>query len=470
MSTLGLLAVVLLLAANGFFVAAEFALVKVRLSQIEELARKGSWAAKVTESVLSRLDAYLSACQLGITLASLGLGWVGEPVVARMLEPIVIWLGFSPEQAHFVALPVGFVTISSLHIILGELAPKSLAIRMARPTSLAIAVPLVLFYKTFLPFIWVLNTAANLLLKLLGVQPVNDGDKHTTDELRLILAESAEGGELGRRERLIMENVLDLEDKVIRQVMVPRRDIVFLNTRKTLDANLDLITHSRHTRFPVCDGELDRVVGMVHTKDILFTQMKGDKIESLGRLARKIEFLAETMRLSDALKEFQKKRTHVAMVVDEFGTISGMVTFENVLEEIFGPIQDEFDSELPQIKKRATGTFLVDGLCPVNDLISEIGLDVPEEIEADTAGGLAIQLFGYIPKVGDKERIGRFELRVTEAEATRVRQIELVELEPATELEKRATQSRRFESGEYDQLSTGESPAPQDSSTRGPGK
>lgn len=457
MTSLGLLAVVLLLFANGFFVAAEFALVKVRLSQIEDLARKGSWTAKVTESVLERLDAYLSACQLGITLASLGLGWVGEPVVARLLEPIVVACGLSAERAHYIALPVAFVTISSLHIILGELAPKSLAIRAARPTSLAVSLPLLLFYRTFLPFIWVLNTAANLFLRMCGVRPIQEGvETHTADELRLILAESAAGGELSRRERLMMENVLDLEDKVVRQVMVPRRDIVYLNTRKSITDNLELISDSRHTRFPLCDGELDRVVGMVHTKDVLIAQMDGEPITSLGRMARRIPFLAETMRLDVVLREFQKTRTHVAMVVDEFGSISGMITFENVLEEIIGPIQDEFDRELPQIIKRSAGRFHIDGLCPVSDLADELGVTLPEDLEAETTGGMVVELLGHLPDAGEKVKVGRFEFRVLDAEPTRVRRVEAVEVEPLPEGTKREPTSRMLDAAEFNPTSASE--------------
>jgi CBS domain containing-hemolysin-like protein len=453
MTSLGLLAVVLLLLANGFFVAAEFALVKVRLSQIEDLAKKGSWAAKITESVLERLDAYLSACQLGITLASLGLGWVGEPVVARLLEPIVIACGFSAERAHYIAFPVAFVSISSLHIILGELAPKSLAIRAARPTSLICAPPLMLFYRVFLPFIYVLNNAANLFLMLCGVHPLKEGmETHTADELRLILAESAAGGELSRRERLMMENVLDLEDKVVRQVMVPRRDIVYLNTRKSVVENLALVSESRHTRFPLCDGELDRVVGMVHTKDVLISQMSGEPITSFGRMARRIPFLAETMRLDVVLREFQKTRTHVAMVVDEFGSISGMITFENVLEEIIGPIQDEFDRELPQIIKRSAGRYHIDGLCPVADLADELGLTPPEDLEAETTGGMVIELLGHIPNSGEKVKVGRFEFRVLDAEPTRVRRVEAVELEPMPESARQEANSRALDSAEFNQI------------------
>jgi CBS domain containing-hemolysin-like protein len=429
MTALELIFVLFLVLANGFFVAAEFALVKVRLSQVEQLARRGSFPAKVAKNVLHHLDAYLSACQLGITLASLGLGWVGEKVGRKLLEPGLTALGF-PDAADFLALPLAFVLITFLHISLGEQAPKIMAIRAAQPTALFVSLPLTIFYKLLWPFIWLLHTASNLLLRLVGVRAVPPKEQMPTEEeLRLILAESAAGGELSRRERLMMENVLDLEEKVTRQVMVPRRDIVFLSTRRTAQENLNTISESQYTRFPLCDGDLDRVVGMVHTKDVLGAITAGQPLPPLTKLARKLPFLPETMRLDVLLREFQRNRTHVAMVVDEYGTVSGMVTFEDVLEELVGPIQDEFDRELPMIIRRNNGRLLVDALCPLDDLIEACHLERPE-VTSDTTGGLIVELLGHIPQPGEKVRLGRHELTVLDAEPTRVRRVEVQEVEP----------------------------------------
>lgn len=427
MTTLQILLVLVLALANGFFVAAEFALVKVRLSQIEQMAQQGVWTARLAKRVLLRIDSYLSACQLGITLASLGLGWAGERVAAALIEPVVVWCGLAAESAHYVAFPVGFVLLTALHITVGEQAPKILAIRTARSTTLATAPLLVLFYNVLWPAIWVLNHASNLLVRAFGVLPMTGSEAtHSADELRLILAESAAGGELSRRERLMMENVLDLEDKWIRQVMVPRRDIVYVSTRRPIAENLSLISESRHTRFPLCDGDLDRLVGMIHTKDLLRELANGGSITTLTQLARKIPFFPETMRLDVLLREFQRNRTHVAMVVDEFGTISGMVTFENVLEELVGPIQDEFDRELPQIIRRSDGRLLIDGLCPVDDLLEQCELTLPDDISADTTGGLIIELLGHIPENGEKLSLGPWEVTVLDAEPTRIRRVEFV--------------------------------------------
>lgn len=433
MTFLELILVLLLVLANGFFVAAEFALVKVRLGQIEQMAQQGHWTATITQRVLNQIDAYLSACQLGITLASLGLGWLGERVVSGWFEPVTARLGLSEDAASYLVFIVSFTTITFLHISLGEQAPKILAIRTARTTALAVSVPLTVFYKIFWPLIWLLNHASNLIIWLLPIKMTTAGDEtHSEDELRLILAESAAGGELSRRERLMMENVLDLEEKAARQVMVPRRDIIFLSTRRTLQENLRTVTESRHTRFPLCDGDLDRVVGMVHSKDLLTTVTSGQQLPSISRLARKIQFFPETMRLDVLLREFQRTRSHLAMVVDEYGTVAGMVTFENVLEELVGPIQDEFDRELPQVIRRGNGRFLVDALCPVDNLVEECHIELPPDVTADTTGGLMVELLGHIPQSGEKTRIGRHELTVVDAEPTRVRRVEVVDLEAET--------------------------------------
>ena len=429
MTLLELIFVFFLVLANGFFVAAEFALVKVRQSQIEQLSREGAWTARLARNILQHLDSYLSACQLGITLASLGLGWVGEDVGLKLLRPMLAQIGLE-EAAKWLALPLAFVLITFLHISLGEQAPKIMAIRAAQPTALVVALPLTIFYKVLWPFIWVLHKASNLMLHVIGVRAANKKEQlPSEDELRLILSESAAGGELSRRERLMMENVLDLEEKITRQVMVPRRDIVFLNTRRTSQENLQVIADSQYTRFPLCDGDLDRVIGMVHTKDVLGAIAGGQPVPSMARLSRKLPCFPETMRLDVLMREFQRNRTHVAMVVDEYGTVSGMVTFEDVLEELVGPIQDEFDRELPMILRRNNGRFLVDALCPLDELVDQCHLVLPTDVTSDTTGGLIVELLGHIPIPGERLRLGRHEITVLDAESTRVRRVEIQEIE-----------------------------------------
>lgn len=425
--------VLALVVANGFFVAAEFALVKVRLSQIELLAQDGSWTARVARSVLARLDAYLSACQLGITLASLGLGWVGEPLVSVWLLYAFEPLGLSAETAHVISLPLAFAAITFLHITLGEQAPKILAIQQARSATLFVAPPLVVFYQVFRPFIWILNSASNLMLRVVGLQVISSQEQaHSEEELRMILAESAAGGSLTLGERRIMENVLNLEDKRAKQVMVPRSDVVFLSTTRSLDDNYRVLMESEYTRFPLCDGDLDHVIGMVHARSLLQRVIARRPPTSLRELAQDVPFFPENIRLDTLLRHFLRGRRHMAMLVDEYGVISGIVTFEDVLEQLVGPIYDEFDREQPPISEIAPGRYRVDGMCPLEALQFQFQLRLPP-VEADTAGGLVSELLGRIAQEGESVRLGDFELRVIAANAQRVRQLELVRLLPGGE-------------------------------------
>ncbi|MBM4000287.1 MAG: HlyC/CorC family transporter [Planctomycetes bacterium] len=421
--------VLLLVAANGFFVAAEFALVKVRLSQIELLVQDGSWTARLSRNILEQLDAYLSACQLGITLASLGLGWVGEPLVASLLYAWLEPAGLSQEMAHYIGMPVAFAFITFLHITLGEQAPKILAIQKARATTLAVAPPLVIFYHVFRPFIWLLNSSSNLLLRIAGLRVMSEHESgHSEEELRLILAESADGGSLTVGERLIMENVMNLEDKRARQVMVPRSDVVFLNTARALEDNYRIVVESGHTRLPVCEGDLDHVIGMIHSKNLLQRIISKRPPNSIRELAQDVPFYPENIRLDSLLRQFLRDRRHLAMLVDEYGVISGIVTFEDVLEQLVGPIHDEFDREQPLIRDLATGRFLVDAMCPLEQIEEHCGMELPA-VEADTAGGLVSELLGHIAKEGEHVRLGKFELRVIAADSKRVRELELVPIE-----------------------------------------
>lgn len=416
--------VLFFVAANGFFVAAEFALVKLRTSEIELLARAGSRTAKIVKNIIGHLDAYLSACQLGITLASLALGWIGEPIVAKMLEPLVNLIGIPQEKVHYIAFPVAFAIITFVHITAGEQAPKILAIQKHRPTALFVSMPLVLFYKIFKPFIWTLNAFSNTLLRVIGIPLTSQpGQSPTEDELRHILFQSAAGGYLKPRERLIMENVMDLEDKIARRYMIPRSQIVYLNRHDSMEEKLRKASESGHTRFPLCEGDLDHIVGIVHVKDIFRTTAMKQELATLVDVAREAVFLPETIRLDALLVEFQKGKIHLAMLVDEYGVLSGMITLENVLEEVVGPIQDEFDDERPAIIKKGAEQFEVDALCSIDEVVKKCQVELPEEIPADTIGGMVIDALGHIPKVGEKVILGSHEITVMEAEQTKVNRV-----------------------------------------------
>jgi CBS domain containing-hemolysin-like protein len=419
---------------NGFFVAAEFALVKVRTSQIDQLVEQGSWRAKLTSRALERLDSYLSASQLGITVASLALGraiqdWV-EPLVAASLKALGLSDGkivVGPLSLTVVpVISLSFVTF--LHMALGEQAPKNLAIRSPKAVALWTAPVLVVFYRAFWPLIWSLNTASNLTLWLLGLGGSNPAElAHTEEELRHIVAESVAGGHLSRNERIMIENVLNLEEKTARRVMVPRPDIVYLSLSRPLEDNLRIARQTGHTRFPLCEDDLTTVIGMIHVKD-LFRSSNGGRPD-LRKLARKVPFLPETFRLDQLLVEFQRNRVHLAMLLDEYGSVVGMVSLENVLEELVGPIQDEFDRETPQVSPLGDHVFEVDATCPLDVLADTCGVTVPET-EAETAGGLILDLLGRLAKTGDSVTVNGHRLTVLQADPTRIRRVRVEPVVP----------------------------------------
>ncbi|MDH3216921.1 MAG: hemolysin family protein [Candidatus Krumholzibacteria bacterium] len=409
-----ILFVLFLVAANGFFVAAEFALVKIRLSELKASADAGSRSARLVEDIVGRLDAYLSACQLGITLASLGLGWVGEPLVAAMLEPLFHKLGIPVEKTHYIALPLAFATITFLHITAGEQVPKILAIRKYQPTSFVVSLPLAIFYKVFRPFIWILNSSSNLMLRAIGIRMLSDhGTSTSEDELRLILLESAQSGHVSVRERLIMENVLDLEDKSARSAMLPRNQIEIIDRTDPIETQLQTLSKTGHTRLPLCDEDLEHVVGIVHIKDIFGKLAARGSIDDLTPLARPATFFPENMPLDRLLRELQRTSVMMGLLVDEYGVVSGLITLENVIEELVGPIQDEFDSETPLIVQKGTDTYEVDATCPIDEVRKRIALQLPE-LEADTIGGAVIEMLGSIPKPAEELTVARHKITVIE--------------------------------------------------------
>lgn len=407
----------LLVALNGFFVAAEFALAKVRPTQIEPHARRGDRRARVGQHLLHHLDAYLSATQLGITLASIALGWIGEPAFAWMLRPLAeAWPGASPALVQSLSLTLSFLTVSFLHIVFGELVPKSIAIRESESTTLWTAIPLYAFYWVLFPAIWTLNKVANGILRLLGVRPASAHDlAHSEEEVRLLLA-SESSAELPEEKRDLLVNVFALSERVARQVMVPRGDVVFLSTGRTIEENLKIARESGHTRFPFCDGDLDRILGIVHIKDLF---RASGPVADLSSVARPVRFVPETIRLDKLLARMRSERIHVAAVLDEFGGVSGIVTLENVIEELVGPIQDEFDAERPELLRREDGTFLVSGTMLVFDLEDELGVEFSSR-DADTVGGLVLSALGRRPRVGDRVVLHPLEFEVFEIAGNRI--------------------------------------------------
>ncbi len=429
MTILQLAAVPLLVLLNGFFVAAEFALVKIRDTQLETLVSKGHRRAKVARRIVRNLDAALSSTQLGITLASLGLGWVGKPVFASLLAPVLKYYNIDPAQADWIAFAVGFTVITFLHIVAGELAPKSLAIQKPLATSLWIAQPLHWFYVLFYPLIWVLNHAAFWLLRRFGLQPVSEGElAHSEEEIRLLLAETrrhTSGPALGQD---IALNAFAMRQRRVREVMRPRHEIVALNTEATIAECVALARRTRYSRFPLCEGgNLDKTLGVVHSKDLVDLQHEAEHGRDLAAVARKIIFVPETARLEKLLSLFLQRKLHFAVVVDEYGGTVGMATLENVLEELVGPIEDEFDQDEPLVRQTGEQTWELNGSLPAHKLAELVGQRFDQTGEACTVSGLVMQRLGRFPRVGDALTFGAWELRVEELVGTRVARMKLTQ-------------------------------------------
>jgi CBS domain containing-hemolysin-like protein len=416
----------LLILANGFFVATEFALVKVRATRIRQLAEQGNAAAAATEVMLGQLDAYLSACQVGITLASLALGWIGEPAFASLLKPWLAALGpWAAPAAHVIATGAAFLAITVLHIVVGEQAPKIIAIARPEAIALLVALPMRMFYRVFFPFVQVLNRATQLLLAPLGIAERSREGVHTEEEARMILAESLAGGRDSDVRRRLVERALEFAKKRARQFMVPRADIVFLDIERPLPENLETARRLGYTRYPLVMGSIDDVIGIVHIRDLAAAEGRLTSAAELRQFARDPLFVPEASPADVLLRQFQSRRLHQAIVVDEYGGTSGLVTLEDLLEELIGSeIQDEFDAgEAAPLLALGDGAYSVAGGFALMDLLGllEVELEDDETEDSVTVGGYVQNRLGRIGRVGDVAPLGpEHALRVLETRQRRV--------------------------------------------------
>jgi CBS domain containing-hemolysin-like protein len=416
----GVVALVLL---NGFFVAAEFAIVKVRGTQLELLSGKGTRRVKIAQHVTSHLDLYLSACQLGITMTSLGLGWLGEPFVAELIIPLLAPLGVTESALlHTIAFAVAFSIITYLHIVLGEQAPKWYAIQYPRRSALFVARPLHLFTRVLRPFIWLLNASAKGFLRLLGIQPHLEAEGvQSEEELRIVLSRGKILSGLGKA---ISLRAMELHDRTVREVMVPRTGVVFLSTERTLEENIATALENQFTRYPLCERDVDNVVGMIHLKDLFRLKGRQGAGAELLAIKREMLFVPESMPLERILTTFLAKRVLMAMAVDEYGGTAGLVTLENVLEEVVGEIRDEFDEEAAPFHKVSDQEFLVDGAMALHDFSSMFGID-PDTRDVVTVGGYIIHLLGRVPERGATVNLGMWHATVEQVEGKKVKTLRL---------------------------------------------
>lgn len=419
--------ILLLVGLNGFFVAAEFAIVKVRATQIAQIE---TGQGRRAQKIVANLDAYLSATQLGITLASLGLGWIGEPTISWALTRLFRWVHIPEWLLHPLSFLLGFSVITFLHIVLGEMAPKSLAIRKAEKTTLWTAVPLDAFYRLFQPFIYILNQAANLVLKGLGIQALGETQQtHTEEEIRTLLTQSHKSGVIDQEEWRLFDNVFEFADRVAREVMVPRVNIDCVYADQTLEDNLSLIRESPHTRFPICGEDKDDILGIVHVRDVYEKVISGQEF-SLIALARPAVIVPETMELSDMLRTLQKNKTGMSIVVDEYGGTSGLVTIEDIIEEIFGEIQDEFDEQqVPFFQQKGRGTS-IDARLLIDDVNDYFQLQI-EDVNNDTIGGWLFSQLEKVPQKGDQVVFQHCRFIVERMEQLQIKRILVIPLEIA---------------------------------------
>ncbi len=432
-----LIAIVLLLAANGFFVAAEFALVKARGFRIETLANGGSAAARLTLRIQADLEAYLAACQLGITMASLGLGWVGEPAVAALLEPLFHRMGVPEAVLHSSAFIAGFLIFSSLHIVVGEQVPKTLAIRKAEPVSLWVAYPLRVSYLAVFPLNWLLNKASGSLLSLFGVAEATHAEVFSGEELKGMVETSREHGEIHEDKADMLQNLFEFDLRQVGRVMIARNAVHSLDVSAAPEDNLRLIRETEHSRFPVIDSKKDEaVVGLLLVKDIHRALLAGEAEpwRDIGRLCREPLVVPEAQKVAQLFQLMRMRRAHMAIVVDEYGSFSGIVTLEDLLEEIVGEIQDETDSAEASIaiEMVGAGRWEVDGLVSLNDLERIVGLQIPDDLDANTLSGLFMQRLARMPEPGDEIEQAGFRLRVLSLEELRVGRsaIERMDVDP----------------------------------------
>ena len=423
---------------NGFFVAAEFAIVKVRSSQIEVRENINKNIAKTAKSIVNNLDAYLAATQLGITLASLGLGWVGEEVTTNILLRLftALDLPLSESTAHSLAVPVAFALITVLHITFGELAPKSIAIRYPSNTTFSIALPLQIFYVIFRPFIWLLNGLANFILKIFGIRPVHGGDIHSEEELKMIISESHEGGAIEETERDLIRNVFDFDDRRVWDIQTLRKNVTAMDVNLSLDDAINFAIKEGYSRYPVCDGSLDEIIGIIYTKDLMKTMVAAKKPDSIRPLLRKVNFIPESRLIKDLLKEFQKKHIQMAVVTNEIGEVSGIVTMEDILEELVGEIQDEYDNEKPYVEKTAKNTFIVNAHTNLSDINKYLPYRLDESDHYETLSGLIAYQFPQELHEQDKLTIDRYEVRILKMYRNSAETVELtvIKKEPEEDL------------------------------------
>ncbi|WP_026567288.1 hemolysin family protein [Bacillus sp. UNC41MFS5] len=424
-----LLIIAILIAFTAFFVAYEFAIVKIRGTRIDQLVSEGNKNAIAAKKIVSNLDEYLSACQLGITVTALGLGWLGEPTVEHILHPLLSYLNMPESISSITSFILAFASVTFIHVVVGELAPKTFAIQKAETVTLIFARPMMLFYKIMYPFIKALNGSARLIVGIFGLKPASEHEAaHSEEELQLIISESYKSGEINQSEYKYVNNIFEFDNRNANEIMVPRTEIVAFDISQSLNECLQIVTKENYTRYPVIDGEKDNIIGMVNMKEVFTEYIKGKNVEtSIQEYIRPVIQVIESIPIHDLLVKMQKERVHMAILMDEYGGTAGLVTVEDILEEIVGEIRDEFDAdEVPEINKISENKTIVDGKVLIDEINDLFGLDL-ENSDMDTIGGWILSEKMDVIE-GDKVRYDDYEFKVLEIDGYHIKSLEILKI------------------------------------------
>ncbi|MCS0672748.1 hemolysin family protein [Cytobacillus firmus] len=434
MDILNLVFIAILIALTAFFVTSEFAIVKIRSSRIDQLIEEGNKNAIAAKKVISNLDEYLSACQLGITITALGLGWLGEPTIEHLLRPVINSFGLPSSISHVISFSIAFAFITFLHVVVGELAPKTLAIQKAEAVTLLTTRPLIWFYRVMYPIIWALNGSARLLTSMFGLKPASEHElAHSEEELRIILSESYESGEINQSEFKYVNKIFEFDNRIAKEIMVPRTEIVSLSKDDTLEDFLQIVQEEKFTRYPIIDGDKDHIIGMANIKEVMTDLIMNRELSSstLESYIRPIIRVIDSIPIHELLLKMQKERIHMAILMDEYGGTSGLVTVEDIIEEIVGEIRDEFDmDEVPMVRKTEEGQYIIDSKVLVSEVNDLLGTGINDE-DIDTIGGW-ILTENYEAKQGDMIEHENYRFKILDMEEHHIKYIEVTAV-PETE-------------------------------------
>ena len=427
MDIFNLILLAVLIALTAFFVATEFAIIRVRSSKVDQLIAEGSSNAKAAKQVISNLDEYLSACQLGITITALGIGWLGEPTLSHLLSPLLDQLGISGALTKVLSVAISFAVVTFINVVVGELAPKTFAIQKAEKVTLLFVRPLILFYKVTYPFIWLLNSSSRLITGLFGLKPASENElAHSEEELRILLSESYKSGEINQSEFKYVSKIFDFDDRVAKEIMVPRTEVVSIDQEDTVEYILEMVQEERFTRYPVIDGDKDHIIGMVNMKEILTEIVMNNSKEKidLKQYIRPVIEVIESIPIHDLLLKMQRERIHMAILIDEYGGTAGIVTVEDILEEIVGEIRDEFDDdEIPDVHKINENHYVLDAKVLIEEVNDLLGTNIEQE-DVDTIGGWMLTEKFDLAK-GDSITNESFSFKVIDIEHHHIKRIEI---------------------------------------------